>query len=149
MTSIENIEILKFLLDHGAMVNVKDEQKKTALQYAIENEKWEAAEILKCYGATPFQRDFNDIFSLEQLFELKTGCCNTPTSECHGWICSLSTPTHTLLIQKLINQTNLKMYLMIYLENNQCEINKDDKFMINAKLVNLMKFIKLRISQIL
>ena len=98
MTSIDNIEILKFLLDHGAMVNVKDEQKKTALQYAIENEKWEAAEILKCYGATPFQRDFNDIFSLEQLFELKTACCNTPTSKCHGWICSLSTPTHTLLI---------------------------------------------------
>ena len=32
------------------------------------------------------------------------------------------------------------MYLMKYLENNECEIN--EKFMKNTKLVNQMKFIK-------
>jgi len=43
------------LLVHGAAVNAKDIQLKTALHYAIQEHRFETTKLLLKYGADPFQ----------------------------------------------------------------------------------------------
>ncbi|XP_018022689.1 protein fem-1 homolog C [Hyalella azteca] len=61
INSVQNVELCKILLDHGANINAKDIKSKTALHYAIEEHRLETVKLLIKRGADPFIKScFND-----------------------------------------------------------------------------------------
>jgi ankyrin repeat protein len=48
-----NVEMVRFLLEHGARTNIRDFQKRTALMMMDDDAKPELAELLIRYGAKP------------------------------------------------------------------------------------------------
>lgn len=57
INSVQSCELCEFLLAHGAEVNAKDIQLKTALHYAIQEHRLETTKLLLKYGADPFLRN--------------------------------------------------------------------------------------------
>jgi len=53
INSVQSEELCEFLLRNGAEVNAQDMQKKTALHYAIQEDRVESTKLLLRYGANP------------------------------------------------------------------------------------------------
>ncbi|KPJ10037.1 Protein fem-1-like CG6966 [Papilio machaon] len=53
INSVQSLRLLKLLLQHGADVNACDMQHKTALHYAVQEQRVEAARLLLQHGANP------------------------------------------------------------------------------------------------
>lgn len=56
INSIQSAPLCQFLLEHGAQVNVRDIQNKTALHYAIQEHRCETTALLLDHGADPHAR---------------------------------------------------------------------------------------------
>ncbi|XP_015594899.1 protein fem-1 homolog C [Cephus cinctus] len=53
INSVQSVELCTFLLRHGADVNARDIQNKTALHYAIQEHRFETTKLLLDYNADP------------------------------------------------------------------------------------------------
>lgn len=61
INSVQSVELCTFLLQHGADVNARDIQNKTALHYAIQEHRFETTKLLLDYHADPCLRSrYND-----------------------------------------------------------------------------------------
>lgn len=61
INSVQSALLCKYLLQHGAQVNVRDIQNKTALHYAIQEHRCETTALLLDHGADPHARSrYND-----------------------------------------------------------------------------------------
>ncbi|XP_018027492.1 protein fem-1 homolog A-like [Hyalella azteca] len=56
INSVQSAELCQFLLDHGADINAQDIKNKTALHYAVEENRFETVKLLIEHGADPFLR---------------------------------------------------------------------------------------------
>ncbi|XP_046383766.1 protein fem-1 homolog A [Ischnura elegans] len=53
INSVQSVQLCLFLLEHGAQVNARDIQNKTALHYAIQEHRLETTRLLLDHGADP------------------------------------------------------------------------------------------------
>ncbi|XP_071445174.1 protein fem-1 homolog A [Hetaerina americana] len=53
INSVQSVQLCLFLLEHGAQVNARDIQNKTALHYAIHEHRLETTRLLLDHGADP------------------------------------------------------------------------------------------------
>lgn len=53
INSVQSLRLLKLLLERGAAVDARDIQHKTALHYAVQEQRVDAARLLLQYGANP------------------------------------------------------------------------------------------------
>ncbi|KAG8230725.1 hypothetical protein J437_LFUL010826 [Ladona fulva] len=53
INSVQSVQLCLFLLEHGAKVNARDIQNKTALHYAIQEHRLETTRLLLEHGANP------------------------------------------------------------------------------------------------
>ncbi len=60
INSVQSPELVKFLLENGANVNAEDVQHKTALHYAVQENRLESAKLLLSFGADPFKKSKYD-----------------------------------------------------------------------------------------
>ncbi|KAK6633111.1 hypothetical protein RUM43_012855 [Polyplax serrata] len=61
INSVQSVQLCLYLLQHGAAVNEKDIQNKTALHYAIQEHRFETTKLLLDHGADPHVRSrYND-----------------------------------------------------------------------------------------
>ncbi|XP_075238445.1 ankyrin repeat protein mann-cup isoform X1 [Lycorma delicatula] len=61
INSVQSVQLCVYLLEHGASVNARDIQNKTALHYAIQEHRFETTKLLLDHGADPFARSrYND-----------------------------------------------------------------------------------------
>lgn len=61
INSVQSVQLCQFLLEHGAYVNARDIQNKTALHYAIQEHRFETTKLLLDHGADPHARSrYND-----------------------------------------------------------------------------------------
>lgn len=61
INSVQSVQLCLYLLQHGALVNTKDIQYKTALHYAIQEHRFETTKLLLDHGADPHARSrYND-----------------------------------------------------------------------------------------
>lgn len=61
INSVQSVELCKFLLTHGADVNARDMQNKTALHYSIQEHRFETTKLLLDYNADPYLKSrYND-----------------------------------------------------------------------------------------
>ncbi|XP_022663373.1 protein fem-1 homolog A-like [Varroa jacobsoni] len=51
INSVQSIELCQFLIDKGADINARDSQFKTALHYAVQEDRVETTKLLLSYGA--------------------------------------------------------------------------------------------------
>ncbi|KAK7865662.1 hypothetical protein R5R35_006914 [Gryllus longicercus] len=56
INSVQSVQLCLFLLQHGAAVNTRDIQNKTALHYAIQEHRLETTKLLLEHGADPHAR---------------------------------------------------------------------------------------------
>ena len=55
INSVQSPDLVKFLLESGVNVNAEDVQHKTALHYAVQENRLESAKLLLGHGADPFR----------------------------------------------------------------------------------------------
>lgn len=61
INSVQSVQLCLYLLEHGAKVNARDIQNKTALHYAIQEHRLETTKLLLENGADPYARSrYND-----------------------------------------------------------------------------------------
>ena len=61
INSVQSVQLCLYLLQHGASVNTRDIQNKTALHYAIQEHRFETTKLLLEHGADPHARSrYND-----------------------------------------------------------------------------------------
>lgn len=61
INSVQSVQLCLYLLQHGAKVNARDIQNKTALHYAIQEHRFETTKLLLDNGADPYARSrYND-----------------------------------------------------------------------------------------
>lgn len=61
INSVQSVELCTFLLTHGADVNARDIQNKTALHYAIQEHRFETTKLLLKHNADPHLKSrYND-----------------------------------------------------------------------------------------
>lgn len=61
INSVQSVQLCLYLLEHGASVNARDIQNKTALHYAIQEHRFETTKLLLDRGADPYARSrYND-----------------------------------------------------------------------------------------
>lgn len=61
INSVQSVQLCLFLLQHGASVNTRDIQNKTALHYSIQEHRFETTKLLLDHGANPHLRSkYND-----------------------------------------------------------------------------------------
>lgn len=61
INSVQSVELCTFLLRHGADVNARDIQNKTALHYAIQEHRFETTKLLLEYSGDPHLKSrYND-----------------------------------------------------------------------------------------
>lgn len=61
INSVQSVQLCLYLLQHGASVNARDIQNKTALHYAIQEHRFETTKLLLDHGADPHARSrYND-----------------------------------------------------------------------------------------
>lgn len=61
INSVQSVQLCLYLLRHGATVNARDIQNKTALHYAIQEHRFETTKLLLDHGADPHARSrYND-----------------------------------------------------------------------------------------
>ncbi|BES96833.1 sex-determining protein fem-1 [Nesidiocoris tenuis] len=61
INSVQSVQLCLYLLQHGAKVNARDIQNKTALHYAIQEHRFETTKLLLDHGADPHARSrYND-----------------------------------------------------------------------------------------
>ncbi|GFG36055.1 hypothetical protein Cfor_01723 [Coptotermes formosanus] len=61
INSVQSVQLCLYLLQHGALVNTRDIQNKTALHYAIQEHRFETTKLLLDHGADPNARSrYND-----------------------------------------------------------------------------------------
>ncbi|XP_073969464.1 ankyrin repeat protein mann-cup [Rhodnius prolixus] len=61
INSVQSVQLCLYLLQHGANVNARDIQNKTALHYAIQEHRFETTKLLLDHGADPHARSrYND-----------------------------------------------------------------------------------------
>ncbi|XP_069695746.1 protein fem-1 homolog C [Periplaneta americana] len=61
INSVQSVQLCLYLLQHGASVNTRDIQNKTALHYAIQEHRFETTKLLLDHGADPHARSrYND-----------------------------------------------------------------------------------------
>ncbi|XP_014255354.1 protein fem-1 homolog CG6966 [Cimex lectularius] len=61
INSVQSVQLCLYLLQHGAKVNARDIQNKTALHYAIQEHRFETTKLLLENGADPFAKSrYND-----------------------------------------------------------------------------------------
>ena len=61
INSVQSVQLCVYLLEHGAKVNARDIQNKTALHYAIQEHRLETTKLLLDNGADPYARSrYND-----------------------------------------------------------------------------------------
>ncbi|XP_014272256.1 protein fem-1 homolog A isoform X2 [Halyomorpha halys] len=61
INSVQSVQLCLYLLEHGAKVNARDIQNKTALHYAIQEHRFETTKLLLDNGADPYARSrYND-----------------------------------------------------------------------------------------
>lgn len=61
INSVQSVQLCLYLLQHGALVNTRDIQSKTALHYAIQEHRFETTKLLLDHGADPNARSrYND-----------------------------------------------------------------------------------------
>ncbi|PSN58319.1 hypothetical protein C0J52_00105 [Blattella germanica] len=61
INSVQSVQLCLYLLVHGASVNTRDIQNKTALHYAIQEHRLETTKLLLDHGADPHARSrYND-----------------------------------------------------------------------------------------
>lgn len=73
INSVQSVPLCEFLIQHGADVNAQDIQFKTALHYAIEEQRFETTKLLLENGADPF------IISRYGDDALQTACLKSAT----------------------------------------------------------------------
>ena len=56
INSVQSVTLCKFLLDNGAIINAQDIKSKTALHYAIEEDRYDTVRLLIERGADPYLR---------------------------------------------------------------------------------------------
>lgn len=56
INSVQSVQLCLYLLEHGAKVNAKDIQNKTALHYAIQEHRFETTKLLLEHGADPHNK---------------------------------------------------------------------------------------------
>lgn len=56
INSVQSVPLCEYLLEHGAGVNARDIQFKTALHYAIQEHRFETTKLLLDHGADPMLR---------------------------------------------------------------------------------------------
>ncbi|XP_067007719.2 protein fem-1 homolog A [Anabrus simplex] len=56
INSVQSVQLCLYLLQHGAAVNTRDIQNKTALHYAIQEHRFETTRLLLHHGADPHAR---------------------------------------------------------------------------------------------
>ncbi|KAF2355098.1 Ankyrin repeat [Trinorchestia longiramus] len=54
INSVQSVELCRFLLDHGADINAQDVKNKTAMHYAVEEDRYETVKLLLERGAVPY-----------------------------------------------------------------------------------------------
>ena len=61
INSVQSVQLCLYLLQHGASVNARDIQNKTALHYAIQEHRFETTKLLLDHGADPYAKSrYND-----------------------------------------------------------------------------------------
>jgi len=61
INSVQSVQLCLYLLEHGAKVNARDVQNKTALHYSIQEHRFETTKLLLDHGADPLPRSrYND-----------------------------------------------------------------------------------------
>jgi hypothetical protein len=56
INSLHNFRLTQYIIDHGADINARDNQSKTALHYAIQQDRLEVVKLLLASGANPFMQ---------------------------------------------------------------------------------------------